>query len=194
MISFATALFFLIITPGIGVLTTAGIGAGFGAKSGLRFLIGLCAGTNINAFLVVSGLAAIVLAEPLIGPILLYASVGYLLYLAFRVGWAGARISFIEQPQPPGVINGISLQLINPKAYVVHTTLFGSFHFMATDPISEIAIKFLIINLIWIPVHLGWLWVGVSLKRLELSAHHQSIINKGMALSMVTVIALAVVP
>jgi threonine/homoserine/homoserine lactone efflux protein len=194
MISFTTALFFLIVTPGVGVLTTAGIGAGFGARPGLRFLIGLCVGTNINALLVVSGLAAVILAQPLIGPILLYASISYLLYLAFRIGWAGSRIAFIEQSKAPGIANGIGLQFINPKAYVVHTTLFGGFHFMAAAPLSEITIKFVIINLIWIPVHLAWLWAGVSLKRLELSARSQAMINKSMALAMVIVVVLAVMP
>lgn len=194
MISFTTALFFLIITPGVGVLTTAGIGAGFGARPGLRFLIGLGLGTNINPLLVVSGLAAVVLAHPLIGPILLYASISYLLYLAFRIGWAGSRIAFIEQAKAPGILNGIGLQFINPKAYVVHTTLFSGFHFMADQPSQEIMIKILIMNLIWIPVHLGWLWAGVSLKRLELSARSQSVINKLMALAMVIVIALAALP
>jgi threonine/homoserine/homoserine lactone efflux protein len=51
-----------------------------------------------------------------------------------------------------------------------------------------------IINLIWIPVHLAWLWAGVSLKRLELSARSQAMINKSMALAMVIVVVLAVMP
>jgi threonine/homoserine/homoserine lactone efflux protein len=194
MLNFATALFFLIITPGIGVLTTAGIGAGFGVGPGLRFLVGLFIGTNLAAILVVSGLAAVVLADPVVGPVLLYASAGYLLYLAFRIGWAGSRVAFIETAAAPGVIGGIGLQLINPKAYAVNTTLFSGFHFMAQDMTNEILIKFAIINAIWIPVHLAWLWAGVSLKRLDLSAGTQSVINKLMALSMVIVVVLAAWP
>lgn len=71
MLTFAAALFFLIITPGIGVLTTAGIGAGFGAGPGIRFLVGLFIGTNLAALLVVTGIAAVVLADPIVGPVLL---------------------------------------------------------------------------------------------------------------------------
>lgn len=194
MLTFAVALFFLIITPGIGVLTTAGIGAGFGAGPGIRFLVGLNVGTNLAALLVVTGIAAIVLADPIIGPVLLYASLAYLLYLAFRIGWAGSRVAFIERKSAPGLLGGVGLQLINPKSYAVNTTLFSGFHFMPDDPVLEIAIKFVIINIIWVPVHLTWLWAGVSLKRLDLSSRTQSVINKLMALSMVVVVVLAAIP
>ncbi|MDF1790335.1 MAG: LysE family transporter [Thalassobaculaceae bacterium] len=194
MLTFAAALFFLIITPGIGVLTTAGIGAGFGAGPGIRFLVGLNIGTNLASLLVVTGIAAIVLADPIVGPVLLYASLAYLLYLAFRIGWAGSRVAFIERKTAPGVLGGIGLQLINPKSYAVNTTLFSGFHFMPEDPVLEIVIKFAIINLLWVPVHLAWLWAGLSLKRMDLSARTQSVINKLMALSMVVVVVLAAIP
>ena len=194
MLAFATAIFFLIITPGIGVLTTAGVGAGYGFLPGIRFLAGLFIGTNAVAVLVVTGIAAIVLANPVLGPVLLYGSVAYLLYLAFRIGWAGSKIAFVERQSAPGVLGGFLLQLINPKAYAVNTTFFSGFHFLAEDPSMEIALKFLIINLIWVPVHLIWLWAGVSLKRLDLSDRTQSLINKGMALSMLIVVALAAFP
>ncbi|MEQ8398466.1 hypothetical protein [Thalassobaculum sp.] len=191
MISYAVALFFLIITPGIGVLTTAGIGSSFGAGPGIRFLIGLNIGTNAAAILVVSGIAAIVLADPIVGPVLLYGSLLYLSYLAFRIGWAGARIAFVERRSAPGVLGGIGLQLINPKSYAVNTTLFSGFHFMPGDPVLEVVVKFAILNTLWVPVHLIWLWAGISLKRLDLSPATQSVINKLMALALMIVVVLA---
>lgn len=194
MLTFAAAIFFLIITPGVGVLTTAGVGAGYGFASGARFLVGLFLGTNAVAIFVVTGVAAVVLANPVLGPVLLYGSVAYLLYLAFRIGWAGSKVAFIERQSAPGAIGGFLLQLINPKAYAVNTTLFSGFHFMAGNQSLEIALKFLIINAIWIPVHLIWLWAGVSLKKLDLSGRAHSMINKAMAVSMLIVVALAAMP
>lgn len=194
MFSFAAAIFFLIITPGIGVLSIAGVGAGYGVRAGLRFMVGLLVGTNLVAALVVSGVAAVVLANPVLGPVLLYGSVAYLLYLAFRIGWAGSKIAFIERQSAPGIVGGIALQMINPKAYAVNTTFFSGFHFMAENQTLEIALKFVIIDAIWIPVHLLWLSAGVSLKKLDLSERAQSMINKGMALSMLIVVVLAAWP
>src|SRR6056297_4015478 len=60
MLSFAAAVFFLIVTPGPGVLTTAGVGAAFGGRAGVRYVMGLFIGTNIVALAVISGVAAVV--------------------------------------------------------------------------------------------------------------------------------------
>lgn len=191
MLAFAAAVFFLIVTPGPGVLSTAGIGAGFGFRAGLAYVTGLCIGTNIVALAVVTGVAALILADPRLGGALLIASVCYLLYLAFRIATAGAKIAFIEKASAPGIGGGLALQAINPKAYAVNTTLFAGFNFMPDAPLVELALKFAIMNAIWIPLHLGWLWAGVALHRLDLAPEKQRAINIAMALSMLAVVALA---
>ena len=45
----------MMVTPGPGVLSLAGVGAGFGWKIGMMYLIGLFFGTNGVAILVVLG-------------------------------------------------------------------------------------------------------------------------------------------
>lgn len=191
MLTFAAAVFFLIITPGPGVLTTAGIGASFGYGAGVRYVTGLCIGTNLVALAVVTGIAAAALADPRISTVLYIVSVSYLLYLAFRIATAGSKIAFILKARPPGIGGGLALQAINPKAYVVNTTLFAGFQFMPDAPVAELVLKFLIMNAIWIPLHLGWLWAGVSLHRLDLAPSTQRAVNIGMALAMLAVVALA---
>ena len=188
MAAFAVAVFFLIITPGPGVLTTAGIGAAFGYGPGLRFLVGLFIGTNLTTLAVASGLAAAALALPGLRFVLLLGSTGYLAYLAARIALSGARVAFIESRRPPGVINGILLQFINPKAYAVNTVLLSGFQFWTGALWVEVAIKMLIMNLVWIPVHLLWLAAGVSLRRLDLSSRTQRVINILMALAMLAVV------
>lgn len=191
MLAFAAAVFFLIVTPGPGVLSTAGVGSGFGVRPGLAYVAGLFVGTNLVALAVVSGLAAVLLADPRIRTILLFASAAYLLHLALRIALAGSKIGFIHRAAPPGVTGGLLLQAINPKAYAVNTTLFTGFSFLPGNLGAEIALKFLILNAIWIPIHLGWLWAGVALHRLDLAPRSQRIINVGMALAMLAVVALA---
>ncbi|MEO0683251.1 MAG: LysE family translocator, partial [Pseudomonadota bacterium] len=51
--------------------------------------------------------------------------------------------------------------------------------------------KFVIMNLVWVPVHLSWLWAGTALHRLDLAPATQSAVNKGMAASMLAVVAIA---
>ena len=190
MLSFAATVFLMIITPGPGVLTTAGIGSGFGWRAGLRFLIGLFIGTNLAAILVVSGLIAVVLADPVVKTALVWASIAYFFWLALKIALAGAKVGFIAAKRAPRLWNGIVLQLINPKAYAVNTLLFGGYPFLGGGP-AEIVAKFMIINIVWVPVHLTWLGAGVRLRRLDLSARAQRLINVGMAVSLVIVVALA---
>ena len=192
MLEFAVAVFFMLITPGPGVLTTAGVGAGFGWRSGATFLTGLFLGTNLVALLVVSGLAAVVLSAPGLRTILTFASVAFFLYLAGKIAFSGAKIGFLEATAAPGLMGGIMLQFINPKAYAVNNLIFSGYPFWQDSLFIEAAIKFAIVNAIWIPVHIIWLWAGVSLKRLSLPEGTQRMINFGMAASLLIVVALAV--
>ena len=194
MLLFASAVFLLIITPGPGVLSTAGIGAAYGAKTALNYLIGLFIGTNLVALAVISGLAALVFSIPHVRTVLLVASACYLLYLGARIAFAGSKIGFINPKNKPSLGSGIALQIINPKAYAVNTTLFSGFAFWQESLLIETTLKFIIMNAIWIPIHLLWMWAGISINRLELDAKIQFRINVLMALAMLLVVALAIAP
>jgi threonine/homoserine/homoserine lactone efflux protein len=191
MIEFIIAVVFLLITPGPGVLTTAGIGAAYGYRAGLGFVGGLMLGGFINMMIVISGLAALVLAIPSLRFVLLIGSVAYLLYLAWRIASAGAKVGFAPADTPLGFKNGLMLQFINPKAYVVSTTLFSGFIFLPDSPILEVVLKLIVFNLIWLPVHLVWLGFGAKIGGLDLPQSRQRAINIGMALALVTVVGIA---
>ncbi|MEP1934223.1 MAG: LysE family translocator [Roseibium sp.] len=191
MTTFALAVFFLIITPGPGVLSVAGVGSAFGFKPGARYIGGLFVGTNLVALAVVSGMATVILANENIRLVLLIASIGYLVYLASKIAFAGSRIAFREAPKAPGFWDGIILQLVNPKAYAVNTTLLTGFAFWPESLITETALKLLIMNMIWVPIHFVWLYAGMTLHRLNLAPHVQRRVNIAMALSMLMVVVLA---
>lgn len=191
MLTFALAVFLLIVTPGPGVLSAAGVGSAYGLRDGVRYVAGLFVGTNLVALAVVSGLAAVVLAQPQVRLTLLLASGAYLLYLAFRIAFAGSRIAFITAAKPPGFVGGLLLQAVNPKAYAVNTALFTGFAFWPASFAVETLLKFAIMNAIWIPLHLAWLAAGISMHQLNLAPRTQSAINIAMALAMLAVVGLA---
>lgn len=193
MLIYATAVFFLLITPGPGVLSVAGVGSGFGHGPGQRYLWGLCAGNFLVGLAVVSGLAAVLLATPWLRSVLLTASVAYLCWLAWRIATSGGRVAFRAAKTAPGWRDGIALQMINPKAYAVNTALFTGFGFLPGALVWEIAIKFLILNAIWIPIHFLWLWAGVTLRQLDLPEQYMRAINIAMGLSLVAVVVLALI-
>jgi threonine/homoserine/homoserine lactone efflux protein len=192
MLAFCLAVLLLLVTPGPGVLSTAGVGAAFGFNAGLRYVSGLFIGTNLVALIVVSGLAAIILANDWARNTLLVLSAIYLLYLAVRIAFAGKQIAFITAAEKPGLRAGLLLQLINPKAYAVNMTWFTGFALFPGSLVSETLFKFMVINLIWIPIHLLWLAAGNAVNQLELSPQTHFLINCAMALAMVVVVALAI--
>ena len=192
MLTFAFSVFLLIVTPGPGVLSTAGFGAAYGFKKSLRYVFGLFLGTNLVFFAVATGLIAILLSIPSLRIFLLILSTCYLFYLASKIALAGSKISFIKATSPPGLISGILLQAINPKAYVVNTTFVSGFAFYQSSFAVELIIKFFIMNSIWIPLHLLWLYVGTVLYELNLSNRNQRIINLMMSISMVIVVVISI--
>ncbi|MEO0917459.1 MAG: LysE family translocator [Pseudomonadota bacterium] len=191
MLTFALAVLFLVGTPGPGVLSLAGVGAAYGYRDGLRYMVGLFFGNLAVSLAVLSGLAAIMLSLPLLRTILGVASALYLLWLAYKIAFAGARIAFIERPAPPGIGGGLTLQAINPKAYAVSTAIFANFQFMPASPATEAAIKLAIFLILWIMIHAIWLWAGVTIRRLDLPEKTQRMINICMALAMLGVVVLA---
>jgi threonine/homoserine/homoserine lactone efflux protein len=193
VLTFAIAVLFLVGTPGPGVLSLAGVGAAYGYRDGVRYMIGLFFGNLAVALAVLTGLAAIMLAMPVLRTTLAIASALYLLWLAYKIGFAGARVAFIERPEPPGITGGVLLQAINPKAYAVNTAIFANFAFLPGNPALEAALKLLIFNALWIVIHIIWLWLGVTIRRLDLPERTQRKINLVMALAMLGVVVLAAV-
>ena len=191
MIAFGMAVFLLLVTPGPGVLSLASVGAAFGFRAGIGYLSGLFIGNNLVCFSVIFGLATVMLANPVIRTALLIASAAYLGYLAFRIAFAGAKIAFI-QVSKPGLLAGATLQLINPKAYAVHITLFSGFAFYPSNFLVEVTLKLFIANVIWILLHFFWLYTGVMVNRLKLPERTQRAINFIMAVCLLAVVGLSI--
>ena len=192
MLAFAIVSFLMFLTPGPGVLSLAGVGAAFGWRQGFLYMGGLFAGNVLVSLAVITGLSAIILAEPVVRTLLLFFSVCYLGYLAFRIALAGSKVAFIEMLTAPGFLAGMSLQFINPKAYAVHTTFFTGFAFYPDSFVVEISLKLVILNTIWLLLHTLWLYAGYRLHELQLSAKVQKLINIFMALCLCLVISLSV--
>ncbi len=101
----------------------------------------------------------------------------------------GSRLSV--SGRPPGLMAGLLLQPINPKAYVVNTTLFSGFVLGPDAYWVEVAVKLLVLNVIWIPIHPGWLAAGVWLEHFDLPERTHRAINIAMAAAMLAVVGLA---
>ena len=192
MLAFGMAVFLLMLTPGPAILMIINTGINNGFRRSIQFVIGIIFGANIVALSVILGLASLILNYPILRLILLIFSSAYLIYLALKI----LRQSFINSPNFPNkklnFSNGIIIQLLNPKNYLVQIALFSGFLIWPSDFILEVIYKILIANLIWIPGHLAWLALGASVKTFKFSKATMNYINIIMALLILSVIFLAI--
>ena len=193
MVSYIIISFLMMVTPGPGVLSLAGVGAGFGWRVGIMYLIGLFLGTNGVALLVVLGFKQFLFEIDGVELTFLVLSLSYLSFLSWRIATSDNKTGFKETSKAPKLYEGIFLQFVNPKAYVVQGHLFVVLSLGMISYNTEILTKFLIVNSIWIPIHILWLWLGISLKKWSLASNKQVWVNRGMGLALFAVVILSAI-
>jgi threonine/homoserine/homoserine lactone efflux protein len=193
MTSYIIISFLMMVTPGPGVLSLAGVGAGFGWRVGIMYLIGLFLGTNGVALLVVLGFKQFLFEIDGVELTFLFLSLFYLSFLSWRIATSDNKTGFKEISKAPKLYEGIFLQFVNPKAYVVQGHLFVVLSLGMISYNVEILTKFLIVNSIWIPIHIFWLWLGISLKKWSLASNKQVWVNRGMGLALFAVVILSAI-
>ena len=193
MIAYIIISFLMMVTPGPGVLSLAGVGAGFGWRVGMMYLIGLFFGTNGVALLVVLGFKQFLFEIEGVELTFLFLSLSYLSFLSWRIATSDNKTGFKQSLKAPKLYEGIFLQFVNPKAYVVQGHLFVVLSLGMSSYNAEIITKFIIVNSIWIPIHLLWLWLGISLKKWSLASKKQTLVNRGMGLALFAVVILSAI-
>ena len=193
MITYIIVSFLMMVTPGPGVLSLAGVGAGFGWRVGMMYLIGLFLGTNGVALLVVLGFKQFLFEIEGVELTFLFLSLSYLSFLSWRIATSDNKTGFKQSLKAPKLYEGIFLQFVNPKAYVVQGHLFVVLSLGINSYNAEIITKFIIVNSIWIPIHLLWLWLGISLKKWSLASKKQTFVNRAMGLALFAVVILSAI-
>ena len=191
MVTYVIISFLMMVTPGPGVLSLAGVGAGFGWRVGILYLIGLFLGTNGVALLVVLGFKQFLFNIDGVELTFLFLSLSYLSFLSWRIATSDNKTGFKQSFKSPKLFEGVFLQFVNPKAYVVQGHLFVVLSLGILPYNLEIITKFIIVNSIWIPIHFFWLWLGISLKKWSLASNKQIWVNRGMGLALFAVVILS---
>jgi|TARA_A100001015_G_scaffold20354_1_gene23352 threonine/homoserine/homoserine lactone efflux protein len=191
MVTYVIISFLMMVTPGPGVLSLAGVGAGFGWRVGIMYLIGLFLGTNGVALLVVLGFKQFLFEIDGVELTFLFLSLSYLSFLSWRIATSDNKTGFKQSFKSPKLYEGVFLQFVNPKAYVVQGHLFIVLSLGILPYNLEIITKFIIVNSIWIPIHFLWLWLGISLKKWSLASNKQIWVNRSMGLALFAVVILS---
>ena len=191
MLTFSLAVTLLMLTPGPAVLMIANIGVNLDFRKGVPFVLGVIVGANIVALSVVLGIASVINTYTLLRLILLIISSIFIFYLAVKILMQNSVKETTSNFRKINFYDGLVLQILNPKNYIVQITLFSGFLIWNDNFILEAFIKLVIANMIWFPMHLLWLLLGVTLKKMQLSRKSLKILNMFMAGSLLSFIAMA---
>jgi len=191
MLTFALAVTLLMLTPGPAVLMIANIGVNFNFRKGMPFVLGVIIGANVVAVSVMLGIATIINTYTLLRLILLTISSIFIFYLAVKILMKNPEEQKTSNFTKINFYDGLILQILNPKNYIVQITLFSGFLIGDDNFILEAVIKLLIANMIWLPMHLVWLILGVRINKMQLSKKILRILNMIMAGLLLSFIAMA---
>ena len=113
-IPFAVA---VIGTPGPANLVLMAAGARFGFRKTIPLIGGVIAGKQFIIWPLGFGLMSLAAAAPMVFAAFKWASIAYMLWLAWKV--AGLRIRPGEAAEAPGFVSGLIVHPMNPKAWAM---------------------------------------------------------------------------
>lgn len=176
------------ITPGPNNLMLMASGANFGFRRSLPHMLGISLGHMFMVVLVGLGLAQIFDRFPTIQTVMQVASVGYLLFLAWKIAQAAPPGAGQQKGKPFTFLQAAAFQWVNPKAWFMAVSAVSVY---APDKtlavILAVAATFACTNF---PSICVWTAVGTQLRRLLTSPKRLRAFNWTMAGLLVLSLAL----
>lgn len=182
-IPFLLLAFALFATPGPATLSIAASGAAFGFGKTLNYIFGLIVGMIIIYVMVALGLGLLFDRYPIVHTIFQWVSLLYMLYLAYKIATAPPLHSV--KTKPLGPVQGVLLNLVNPKAYFAVIALVSQY----TQPGEEYFHSFILL-MVWslayaFCTNLVWAYGGTFIA-IKLSSDRMATkINIGFAVLLV---------
>ena len=174
---FIVAAILLALTPGPDILLVLTTSVLNGFKKGFQLALGLTSGVLFHTCVVALGVAALVVANPILFNAVKYAGVGYLLYLGVSGVWKARKkhetesfdreSEMLQEPSKDSVntklpgrklyLRGIMMNVLNPKVALFFLALFPQF----LDPASNVPLNSLILGGVFAAVTLS-VFTGVA--------------------------------
>lgn len=124
LLLFCTAVSF---TPGPNTTLSTALAANFGLRHALRFVFAVPVGWGLLFTLCALGLGAVVAAAPALRGGITWIGVGYMLWLAFKLSQSGGLASADARRFAVGFWQGVGLQFINIKAWMLALSIVAGF-------------------------------------------------------------------
>lgn len=174
-------LFSMGFTPGPNNILVASSGVNFGFRATIPHILGITLGFPAMLAVVGLGLAKIFVAIPWVHVALKYVSIGYLLYLAWRIATAADVAASEGTTKPLTFLQAAAFQWVNVKAWVIALSAVTTYTVVnATLPLQIGVIALLDVGITLICVSC-WTSFGHFLRNYLHSPTHRRWFNYGMA-------------
>jgi threonine/homoserine/homoserine lactone efflux protein len=129
------------ITPGPNNMLLTASGATYGYRRTVPLICGIVAGIVSLLTLSALGLGALFESVPVLRTILKVAGSIYLVYLAFRIAFAGGgQKGAVSRKEPLTFLQGAAFQYLNPKAYVMAITAMSVYPLAGSEYLASAAL------------------------------------------------------
>lgn len=128
-------------TPGPNTLLSSALAANFGLRRTLPFVCAVPVGWALLLSACAAGVGALVSANALLGGLIKYGGIGYMLWLAWRILRAtqlADRATELQDKPPVGFTQGVALQFVNIKAWVGAITITSTWITPTAQPTSTL--------------------------------------------------------
>jgi threonine/homoserine/homoserine lactone efflux protein len=185
--AFVIAAFALTGSPGPATLGLSAAAAAFGLRASLALMAGIIVGVLIVFAAAAGGLTGLILAQPLLGPVVKALSVAYMLWLAWSIATA-PPLGEGGQGAAPTFLGGMFLGVGNPKAYAAMAALSSGFA-LSVDGTADAALKAAILLAVMVAVDVAWLLAGSALAHAMRNPRASRAINIAFAVALLASVA-----
>ncbi|WP_020407343.1 LysE family translocator [Hahella ganghwensis] len=181
ILAWLAVMFPLVFSPGPANIVFAACGAHMGVKRSLPLMVGIDLMFLIKSLIIGFGLGAILQEYPQFYALIRSVGACYLFYLAFNF----FRPLFnpdLSAPKPLGFKDGLIIQLLNAKGWIMVFLMFSLFGSQSEDTTGRVLWLVVMLAVLNISTHITWIAGGaLLLKRLtgEMGQKMQAVLFGG---------------
>ncbi|MEH6630771.1 MAG: LysE family translocator [Halopseudomonas aestusnigri] len=177
-------------TPGPANMILMATGAALGFKRAFPFTLGVQSGFFLVLAVAAFGVTSLLDGFPALAPVITIASSCYLLYLAWKIARSDmSKASSGVSVKPVGYLNGLIVHPMNPKAWLMATTVFAQFANQNSPAWEQWLVMCLIFIVGGFPTNCIWCWGGDKIISAIQSPKKRFAVNLFLAISTVGIVA-----
>ena len=154
----------MVVGPGPANMVLLSVGARYGFKNSLPFLLGVIFSKQLIIWPIGLGLINLAQSAPSIIFIFKLLSILYIGWLSWKIAFAEIKPAAIQDKREIGLFSGFLIHPLNPKAWIMVTVSFSSFSAASGNILQQaalVATSFFIIQCFCHPMWLiGGSWIS----------------------------------